>query len=311
MKPQPCLAHMIKESSSLEERAYVLEFVVGSIRSFARKVPSQGFIVALSGGIDSSLVAALACLACGPGFVHGIALPGPFSSEASLLDARTLAKNLGVDCTEASIVAAFDACISELGQASSTELVGFTQENIQARLRMVFAMALANNHDWILLNTGNLSESYLGYSTLYGDMAGAFAPLGGLLKTEVYTLAHTYNELIALKENNPAGFSSIVTEELASGIAALTGKGSIPQSILTKAPSAELAPSQSDEASFGISYSQLDSYLLKRFVRGEHPQDIWDELQVPSSVASKIDARIKAAQFKRALEAEHPVVQRI
>lgn len=308
MKPEILRDHMLDSASPFEERVRTLDFLVLSLRQFIESVPAQGVVIPLSGGIDSSLVAALASLACRPAFVHGITLPGPFSSTHSLTDAQELAANLGVDCMNASITQSFELCTEELKRTLGREVKGFTQENIQARLRMVFAMALANEHSWILLNTGNLSESYMGYSTLYGDMAGAFAPLGGLFKTEVYALAHTYNQIIALNSHGLCKLKNILSEDVLMSFAWYKGEGGIPHNILSKSPSAELAPGQSDEASFGLSYKLLDNYLIRRFVKGEDSERIWEDLQVLPDIASSIDARIKAAAFKRALEPQHPLV---
>lgn len=308
MKLEVLRDYMLDSASPFEERVRTLDFLVRSLKQFIESVPVQGVLIPLSGGIDSSLVAALASLACGPTFVHGITLPGPFSSTHSLTDAQELAANLQIDCMNASITQSFELCTEELKCMLGRELKGFTQENIQARLRMVFAMAVANEHNWILLNTGNLSESYMGYSTLYGDMAGAFAPLGGLFKTEVYALTHTYNQITALKSEDMYKLKNILSEDVLMRFIWYKGSGRIPQNILSKAPSAELAPGQSDEASFGLSYKLLDSYLIRRFVRGEDPERIWEDLQVLPDTASSIDARIKAAAFKRALEPFHPLV---
>ena len=150
-------------------------------------------LVGLSGGIDSSVVAVMCVDAFGADHVHGVLLPGPYSSDHSCDDALELAQNLGVATETVSICEPFQAFENVLAFACGGELSGLAAENTQARCRMVCLMALSNTYGWMLVNTGNKSEACMGYSTLYGDTAGAFAPLGGLYKTDVYAVGRARN----------------------------------------------------------------------------------------------------------------------
>ena len=174
---------------------------------------------------------------------------------------------------------AYDAFVHVFADANQGVLTGLAAENTQARCRMVILMALSNAHRWLVLNTGNRSEAYMGYSTLYGDTAGAFAPIGGLLKTQVYMLARVAN----------------ARAEAAGRVAP------IPANVLTKAPSAELAPGQVDEASMGIDYPTLDGILAAHLDRGLDAETLvkagFDAEQV-----SYVLGRAEATAFKRALE---------
>lgn len=239
-------------------------------------VHAAGFtdvLIGLSGGLDSSVVAALACDALGAGRVHGVRMPGPFSSEASLQDALDLAENLGIGLDTCAITDAFAAFGRTWEDAFGVQLAGLAAENTQARLRMCVLMALSNERGWMVLNTGNLSEAAMGYSTLYGDTAGAFAPIGGLYKTEVQALARFLNEDAEAAGRVPP----------------------IPLNVICKPPSAELSEGQTDEASFGMAYAQLDELLSLMLDDGARAQSISPE-------AERIWQRYQASGFKRALE---------
>ncbi len=195
----------------------------------------------LSGGIDSTLVAAIAADALGPENVHTVAMPSRFSSEGSLSDAAKLASNLGCDHRVIEIEPAHAAFLEMLAPSFSGREADVTEENLQSRIRGVILMALANKFGWLILTTGNKSETAVGYSTLYGDTAGAFAVIKDLWKLEVYDLCRWRNDVV--------GFELI------------------PETVLTKAPSAELRPDQRDDQSLPP-YEVLDP-LLQQIVEGD------------------------------------------
>jgi len=259
--------------------------IASQTRAFVEGAGFSDVVVGLSGGIDSSVVAALAVEALGTAHVHGVLMPGPYSTEHSVVDAERLAANLGIKAPRMPITAAYDAFAHVFADAGQGVLTGLASENTQARCRMVILMALSNAHRWLVLNTGNRSEAYMGYSTLYGDTAGAFAPIGGLLKGEVYALARFLNER-AVAAGRPAP---------------------IPEEVLAKPPSAELAPGQSDEASMGIDYPTLDGILAAHLDCGLDAEALvaagYDAAQVASVLA-----RADASAFKRALEPPHPIL---
>lgn len=248
--------------------------------AFVREAGFADVVIGLSGGLDSSVVAALACQALGAEHVHGVRMPGPFTSEGSCRDAEELERALGISSCEVPITGAFAAFGSAWEAGMGRPLKGLAAENTQARLRMCILMALSNERGWMVLNTGNLTEAAMGYSTLYGDTAGAFAPIGGLYKTEVRALARLLNQ-----------------EAEAAGRAA-----PIPESIIRKPPSAELAEGQTDEASFGMAYAELDQMLSLMLDEGAIAQELSPE-------AERIWSIYRANGFKRALEPPFANVQ--
>lgn len=257
------------------------------VAATARFVRGAGFdqvVIGLSGGIDSSLVAAIAADALGAPHVHGVLLPGPFSSEHSVTDAEQLARNIGMPTMTMPITAAYDAFAEAFTSAAGASLSGVASENTQARCRTVAIMALSNAYGWLMLNTGNKSESAMGYSTLYGDTAGAFAPIGGIYKTQVRELCAWRNAAAAERgEVQP-----------------------IPQHVMDKPPSAELAAEQSDEASLGIDYATLDAVLVELVERGCAAQAVAEQLGLPLEQVASVAARYEANAFKRALEPSYP-----
>ncbi len=211
--------------------------VVGT-RDYVGKSGFDKVILALSGGIDSSLVAAVAADALGGQNVLGIAMPSRFSSEGSLLDAREVADNLGMELWTVPIEDAFSAYLDSLSSQFEGTESGVAEENIQSRIRGNLIMAVSNKFGWLVLATGNKSEMATGYATLYGDMSGGFAVIKDVPKTMVYELAEYRNSL------GP--------------------KAVIPRSVIEKAPSAELRPDQKDEDSLPP-YEVLDP-ILKAYV---------------------------------------------
>lgn len=252
--------------------------IVSQLQEFAEGAGFSDCVLGLSGGLDSSVVAALCVAAFGADHVHGYMLPGPYSSVDSAEDAKELAANLGLEIESISITEAYDAFSQNLAPHTGGTFEGIASENTQARLRMVVLMALSNAHGWMLVNTGNRSEAWMGYSTLYGDTAGAFAPIGGLYKTEVYGLAEWLN-----------------AQAKADG-----GSEIIPQRVLEKPPSAELAPGQTDEVGLGIGYSELDRILIGYFEQGRSAEDLASS-ETPEAEVERIIARAESYEYKRAL----------
>ncbi len=258
------------------------------LRDFAAGIGTTDVVLGLSGGIDSSLVACMCVDVFGAEHVHGYMLPGPYSSEHSLADAQELAHNLGLHTERISITEPFAAFARVLGPhcADGPEhgFHGLAAENTQARCRMVVLMALSNAHGWMMVNTGNKSEAMMGYSTLYGDTAGAYAPIGGLYKTDVFAVSRWVNVAACAKGDVPP----------------------IPQHVLIKPPSAELAPGQTDEATLG-SYSDLDKLLIDHVERGMDAQALvaagYDAEEV-----DRVTKRVASYAFKRALEPEFPAI---
>lgn len=249
------------------------------LREFVSHAGFEDVVIGLSGGIDSSLVAVMAADALGADHVHGVMLPGPYSSPESLEDAQQLVSNLGMSAFTIPIVEPYRAFAHAISEATGEALGGLAAENTQARCRMVCIMALSNAKDWMMLNTGNKSEAAMGYSTLYGDTAGAFAPIGGLYKTEVFALSRWRNEEAAARGEVPP----------------------IPENVLVKPPSAELSPNQSDEASLGIDYDTLDAILIGLNEEGKSEDELVAEGYGRSQVMMAAN-RFAAYAFKRALE---------
>jgi NAD+ synthase (glutamine-hydrolysing) len=265
-----------------EERVgYLYQALVVSVRDYVRKSGFKDVVVGLSGGIDSSVVAALAADALGPEHVLGLLMPGPYSSEGSVADALELAARLGIRTRTVPITGLFDAACPLLADVLGAPFEGLARENLQARLRGTLLMSVANACGSLVLNTGNKSESGMGYSTLYGDTVGAYAPLADVYKGRVYDLARWRN---ARGPHAP-----------------------IPDAVLAKAPSAELSEGQTDEGSFGVPYEVVDQVLNLHVERGLAAQDIvaagFDPVQV-----NKVLSSCATMEFKRRQEPMGPVV---
>ncbi|MGC9456595.1 MAG: NAD+ synthase [Halothiobacillaceae bacterium] len=232
------------ESSSWREgTAAVYEALTTGIRDYAAKNGFSGAVLGLSGGIDSALVLALAVDALGAENVLAVRMPSRYTSQMSLEDAELEAERLGVRIQTLPIEPAFAAFESLLNPLFAGTEVDATEENLQARIRGVLLMALSNKFGKILLATGNKSELAVGYATLYGDMAGGFAPIKDVPKTQVYALAKHRN--------------------------ALAGSAVIPERVITREPSAELRADQRDSDSLPP-YPELDA-ILELFVEHDRP----------------------------------------
>ena len=250
----------------------VRQALVLGIRDYARKNGFTGALFGLSGGIDSAVVAALACEALSPANVLAVMMPSPYSSPGSIEDSIELGRRLGVSVIERPITAAYQSLRNELGlpepkAGSNSHAV----ENLQSRLRGNILMTISNAEGRLLLSTGNKSELALGYCTLYGDTNGGLAVIGDVLKTEVYELARLYNR----------------EREL------------IPQSIIDKRPSAELAPEQFDDQSLPP-YDKLDPILELYFEQKASPEAIiaaGHDLELVYDILNRVES--PANEFKR------------
>ena len=220
--------------------------LVLGIHDYARKNRFTKAVLGLSGGVDSAVVAALACEALGSQNVLAVMMPSPYSSRGSIEDSLELAQRLGMQAIERPITAAFEVLTKELGLAQPTSSgASPAAENLQSRLRGNILMTISNSENRLLLSTGNKSELALGYCTLYGDTNGGLAVLGDVLKTEVYALARHFNR----------------------------GSEIIPRAIIDKRPSAELAPGQFDDQQLPP-YDRIDPILQLYFEQKATPEEI-------------------------------------
>jgi len=272
------------EEHELDETIHALTL---GIRDYLRKTGHRSAVLGLSGGIDSALVAALAARAIGPAQVTGLLMPSRYSSPGSIGDALDSARRLGlaaaptvaIEPAHAAIEAMLASTLGGLTTADGRPLRfdGLPDENIQSRLRGLLVMAHSNATGAIVLTTGNKSEYATGYATLYGDMNGGLAPIGDLLKTEVYAIARRLNE-------DPGRF----------GFA----RPPIPEASITKAPSAELRPDQTDQDSLPP-YEVLDAIVRAR-VEGEQDIDgVMREAGVDRPTAERWCRLIDRMQYKR------------
>jgi NAD+ synthase (glutamine-hydrolysing) len=254
----------------------VHQALVLGIHDYAQKNGFQKAVFGLSGGIDSAVVAALACEALGPENVLAVMMPSPYTSRASIEDSIALGQQLGMRVIERPISEAFHAMRNELGlpepsSQASDRALEIAVENLQSRLRGNTLMTISNAENRLLLSTGNKSELALGYCTLYGDTNGGLAVIGDVLKTEVYELARLYN----------------------------CDREIIPASIIDKRPSAELAPGQFDDQSLPP-YDRLDPILELYFEQKQSPEEIIAAGHDPSLVYDILNrVESPANEFKR------------
>ena len=259
----------------LEPWAEVWQALVLGIQDYVRKSGFQRVVLGLSGGIDSAVVAALAVQALGPEQVLGVLMPSPYSSDHSVTDALALAANLGIATEKIPIHALMASYTTTLAPLFQNYAADVTEENIQSRIRGTLLMALANKFHALVLATGNKSELAVGYCTLYGDMCGALAPLGDLFKTQVYALAHWYNEYTKAQR----------------------GMAVIPPAILTKAPSAELKPGQTDQDTLPP-YPVLDD-ILHRWLHERQTPDQIAQAGHDRALIDRVMQLVQRAEFKR------------
>ncbi len=258
------------EFPSWEEE--VLKALITGTRDYIKKNGFSKAIVALSGGIDSSLCACITSEAIGSENVLGISMPSQFSSQHSVEDAEILAKNLGIKFIKIPIKNIFDAFMKELSELFAGTPFSTAEENLQARIRGNIAMTISNKFGHILISCGNKSELSVGYSTLYGDLAGGFAIIKDIYKTDVYKISEFYNKM--------------------------KGREIIPRRVFEKPPSAELRPNQKDEDDLPP-YKILDS-VLKLYIEKDIPPDVIHKITgVDKETIKRIIEMVEKAEYKR------------
>ena len=252
----------------LEQMRLALEL---GLRDYVDKNGFSEIVVGLSGGIDSALTAALAVQSLGADRIHGVSMPSRFSSEGTRADAQRLAESLGIDFREIAIEGIVSQFDRALEQSFGDRPRDLTEENLQARARGVLLMGLSNKFGWLVVATGNKSELSVGYATLYGDMAGGFALLKDVFKTDVFRLARHLNER--------------------------SGCELIPQSIIDRAPSAELRDNQLDQDSLPP-YPELDK-VLEAYVELDRSREELLQDGFDAGVVDRALALIDRAEYKR------------
>lgn len=262
------LSGVIAEDDFSSESEIWRALVIGT-RDYVRKCGFKGVLLGLSGGIDSALTAAIAADALGPENVLGVLMPSPYSSRGSVEDSEKLAKALGIKTLTIPIDYIMKSIDLGLEEAFRGRDKDVTEENIQARIRGNLLMALSNKYGSVLLTTGNKSELAVGYCTIYGDMSGGLAVISDVPKTVVYRIARWLN----------------------------AKRNVIPDSILTKAPSAELRPCQTDQDTLPP-YEVLDAILQKHIEQHQSREEIVAQ-GFDADIVNRVLRLVKAAEFKR------------
>jgi NAD+ synthase (glutamine-hydrolysing) len=276
----PCQAPAIPTPVSDDTEAAWHALVLGT-RDYVRKCGFKKALIALSGGIDSALVAAIATEALGPENVIGIGMPSPYSSQGSIDDSRKLAANLNIRFEQISITGLFEGFKQALGPLFAGMPEDLTEENIQPRIRATLMMALSNKFGALVLTTGNKSEMAVGYCTLYGDMVGALAVIGDLVKTRVYAVCRWLN-----RNSEQVLVRGVGDREI------------IPAAILEKPPSAELRPGQMDTDSLPP-YEILDPILEAYVERYETPEQIANAHGYPLELVRQVVRLVERSEYKR------------
>jgi NAD+ synthase (glutamine-hydrolysing) len=254
-----------------EELEQMRQALVLGLGDYVAKNGFAHVLVGVSGGIDSALTAAIAVEALGADRVHCVSMPSRYSSEGTRSDARSLAEGLGCDFREIEIEPVFETFLAALAPSFAASEPDLAEENLQARIRGTLLMALSNKFGWLLVATGNKSELSVGYATLYGDMAGGFALLKDVFKTDVFRLSRYLNER--------------------------AGHDVIPQSIVDRAPSAELRADQLDEDSLPP-YPALDQ-VLEAYVEQDRSLEELSADGFDEDVVERAVAMIDRAEYKR------------
>jgi NAD+ synthase (glutamine-hydrolysing) len=268
LRLRPALPARVRRAMDPIEEVYSA-LLLGT-RDYVRKNGFTSVVIGVSGGIDSSLTAAIAADAIGPENVLGVAMPSRYSSAESLEDAKELASNLGIDFTVVPINDVFEKFIETLSEPFAGREPDITEENLQSRIRGTILMALSNKFGHLVLATGNKSELATGYSTLYGDMAGGFAVLKDVPKTLVYELAGWRNA---------------------------SGPTAIPSRVFTKPPTAELRPGQLDTDSLPP-YEQLDP-ILHAYIEEDRPLAEIVRMGFPADVVKRVVQMVDRSEYKR------------
>jgi NAD+ synthase (glutamine-hydrolysing) len=255
----------------LEPDRELYDALVLGTRDYCAKNGFTDVVIALSGGIDSTIVACIAVDALGADHVHGVSMPSRYSSDHSRTDAQGLAENLGIDFRTISIEPAFQAYLDMLEPSFAGREPGLTQENIQSRCRGLVLMALSNEFGWMALTTGNKSEVAVGYFTIYGDSVGGYGVIKDVLKTRVYDLCRYVNRV--------------------------AGREVVPESVITKPPSAELRPDQRDDQSLPP-YDVLDP-ILQLYVEDDRTAAEIVELGHDEALVRRITRLVDLAEYKR------------
>ena len=254
---------------ALERLPEIYQALVLGIRDYIGKNGFGGVVLGLSGGIDSALTLALAVDALGAERVRTVMMPSPYTADISLTDAKDMAARLGVKHEVLPIAPCFDAFRGTLANTFAGLPEDLTEENIQARIRGTLLMAISNKTGWLVLTTGNKSELAVGYSTLYGDMAGGFAPLKDVLKTVVYQLSNWRNA------QSPV----------------------VPERIITRPPSAELRPDQTDQDSLPP-YDVLDR-IIQGYMEEDRPAASLVADGLPVDAVAQVVRLLRLAEYKR------------
>ncbi|CAB4618734.1 unannotated protein [freshwater metagenome] len=249
----------------------VYQALVVGTRDYVRKNGFSDVVIGLSGGIDSSIVAAIAVDALGAEHVHGVAMPSRYSSQGSLDDAEALARALNIDHRVISIEPAFGAYLEMLAPSFEGRDPDLTEENLQSRVRGMTLMAMSNKFGYMVLTTGNKSEMAVGYFTIYGDSAGGYAAIKDVFKTQVFALCRRINER--------------------------AGREIIPEAVITKPPSAELRPDQRDDQSLPP-YEDLDP-ILRHYIDNDLTVYEIVKLGFNEAVVSRIARLVDVNEYKR------------
>ena len=270
----PGIAHRLSDEEE------IWNAIVVGLRDYVIKNGFSQVLIGLSGGIDSALVAALACDALGPELVHGVAMPSKYSSSHSIEDAEELAHNTGLGLRTVRIETMVDAYMEEL------KLSGLAEENLQARVRGTTLMAISNQENMLVLATGNKSELACGYSTLYGDAVGGYAPIKDIYKVDVWALARWRNKVAEIAGEKPP----------------------IPVRSIEKEPSAELRPDQKDSDSLP-EYEILDE-VLRNYVDEDHGHNELIAMGFDPALVKRVIAMVDKAEYKRRQYPPGPKVSR-
>jgi len=265
----------LPETTRLGSTEEVYRALVLGTRDYARKNSFTHAVIALSGGIDSALVAAVAAEALGAEKITCVFMPSKYTSAESISDAGELARNLGLRLMTLPIDEIFELYLKGLGPFFDKKKTDVTEENLQARIRGDIVMALSNKFGWLVLTTGNKSEMSVGYATLYGDMAGGFSVIKDVPKTLVYELSEWINRKSAAGGDSPP----------------------IPPGIITKAPSAELKEGQKDEDTLPP-YEELDA-ILKAYVEQDQSLAAIVDMGFPRDTVKRVLDMVDKSEYKR------------